>query len=83
MTRNKIDCSFIDRFAIVYIAHVLTSQHMHIHTCDVYIQVALQLENKFGKPFAQQARSNMSGTVNPKVSTVGQTFLCINKNFCV
>lgn len=30
-------------------------------------QVALQLENKFGKPFAQQARSNMSGTVNPKV----------------
>lgn len=31
-------------------------------------QVALQLENKFGKPFAQQARSNMSGTVNPKVS---------------
>ncbi len=28
----------------------------------------MQLEHKFGKPFAQQARSNMSGTVNPKVS---------------
>lgn len=30
-------------------------------------QVSLQLENKFGKPFVQQARSNMSGAVNPKV----------------
>lgn len=30
--------------------------------------IAHQLENKFGKPFTQQARSNMSGTVNPKVS---------------
>lgn len=30
-------------------------------------QVSFQLENKFGKPFAQQARSNMSGAVNPKV----------------
>ena len=29
--------------------------------------IAHQLENKFGKPFAQQARSNMSGTVNAKV----------------
>ena len=25
------------------------------------------MENKFGKPFVQQARSNLSGTVNPKV----------------
>ena len=32
-------------------------------------QVSLQLEHKFGKEFAQQARSNMSGTVNPKVSS--------------
>ncbi len=31
------------------------------------LQIAHQLENKFGKPFAQQARSNMSSTVNPKV----------------
>ncbi len=31
------------------------------------LQIAHQLENKFGKPFAQQARSNMASTVNPKV----------------
>lgn len=30
-------------------------------------QVSLQLENKFGKPFVQQARSNLSGAVNAKV----------------
>ncbi len=33
----------------------------------VLFQIAHQLENKFGKPFAQQARSNMASTVNPKV----------------
>ena len=45
-------------------------------TCSIVIalpgkcpQVSLQLEHKFGKEFAQQARSNMSGTVNPKVSS--------------
>lgn len=32
------------------------------------IQVADQMAAKFGKPFAEQAKANMSGTVNPKVS---------------
>ncbi len=32
------------------------------------MQISHQLENKFGKEFAQQARSNLSGTVNPKAS---------------
>ena len=41
---------------------------MVVVTVDVLVQVAMQLENKFGKPFAQQARSNMSGTVNAKVN---------------
>lgn len=31
------------------------------------LEVSRQMENKFGKPFVQQARSNLSGTVNAKV----------------
>ena len=33
----------------------------------IMVQISHQLENKFGKQFAQDARSNLSGTVNPKV----------------
>lgn len=35
------------------------------------------MENKFGKQFAAQARSNMPGTVNPKVCSIVIDSICV------
>ena len=35
--------------------------------CVCVVKVSRQMEYKFGKPFVQQAKSNLSGTVNAKV----------------
>lgn len=48
--------------------------------CVTFNQVSFQLENKFGKPFVQQARSNMSGAVNPKVFSLFRVFLVLVQN---
>ena len=38
-----------------------------------------QLSAKFGKPFAEQARANLSGTVNAKVNLYSGTLTSPNK----
>ena len=47
---------------------------------SVPLQITHQLENKFGKQFIQQARSNLSGTVNEKVRAVGHS--CCHDSMC-
>ena len=40
---------------------------MCVCVCVCVVKVSRQMEYKFGKPFVQQAKSNLSGTVNAKV----------------
>ena len=40
---------------------------LRVCVCVCVVKVSRQMEYKFGKPFVQQAKSNLSGTVNAKV----------------
>lgn len=59
-------CADVQELTQVNSSHALCVE-LTSHIAVQPTQIAHQLENKFGKPFAQQARSNLSGTVNPKV----------------